>query len=119
MSEYVAVAIAMLLARAGGPRFVRMSSKLVGRSGRVYVRNKVLQAHPLKSELNVYLAQYVLRSILNSQNPGKLVTGWVMNGSSCEDRPFVLKPVSQSIFELFEELKHEFGNSCRIRTHID
>jgi serine/threonine protein kinase len=30
-----------------------------------------------------------------------------------------LKPVSQSIFELSQELKHEFGTSCRIRTHID
>ncbi len=41
------------------------------------------------------------------------------NVSSCENRPFVLKPVSQSIFELSEELKHEFESNCRIRTHID
>lgn len=47
------------------------------------------------------------------------MTDRVTNESSCEDRPFVLKPVPQSIFELSEELKQEFGNNCRIRTHID
>jgi serine/threonine protein kinase len=47
------------------------------------------------------------------------VTDRVTNVFSCKDRLFVLKPVSQLIFELSEELKHEFGNSCRIRTHID
>ena len=47
------------------------------------------------------------------------MTDQVTNESSCENRPFVLKPVSQSIFELSEELKHEFGNNCHIRTHID
>jgi serine/threonine protein kinase len=47
------------------------------------------------------------------------VTDRVTNESSCEDQPFVLKPVSQSIFEFSEELKNEFGSSCRIRTHID
>ena len=41
------------------------------------------------------------------------------NESSCEGQPFVLKPVSKSIFELSEELNTEFGNSCRIRTHVD
>lgn len=41
------------------------------------------------------------------------------NLSSCDNRPFVLKPVSQSIFELSKELKREFGNNHRIRTHID
>ncbi len=51
------IAVAMLLARACRPNFVRKSSTLVGRSGRVYARDKVLQAHPKKSELNVYLAQ--------------------------------------------------------------
>lgn len=39
--------------------------------------------------------------------------------SSCENRAFVLKPVSQSIFELSQELKYEFGDSPRLRTHID
>ncbi|KAK5093758.1 hypothetical protein LTS08_008822 [Lithohypha guttulata] len=71
-----------------------MSSTLVGRSGRVYVRDKVLQVHPKKSELDVYLAH-------------------------CENRPFVLKPVSPSIFELSKELKHEFEENYRVRTHID
>ena len=47
----------MILARTLRPEFVRMSSTLVGRSGRVYVRDRVLQIHPKKSELNVYLAQ--------------------------------------------------------------
>lgn len=39
--------------------------------------------------------------------------------SSCENRPFVLKPVSQSIFELSQELKHEFGGNSHLRTHLD
>ncbi len=43
----------------------------------------------------------------------------VTNVSSCGNRPFVLKPVSQSIFELSKELKHEFESNCRIRTHVD
>ena len=47
----------MLLPRVWGSKFVRMSSTLVGRSGRVYVRDRVLQSHPRKSELDVYLAQ--------------------------------------------------------------
>lgn len=44
-----------------------------------------------------------------------------MKLSSCEDGPhsYILKPVSQSIFEFSQELKHEFGFSRRLRTHID
>lgn len=30
-----------------------------------------------------------------------------------------MKPVSLSVFEFSKELKHDFGNNCRIRTHID
>jgi len=41
------------------------------------------------------------------------------NISSCEDRPFVLKPASQSIFELSQELRHEFRNNAHLRTHTD
>ena len=41
------------------------------------------------------------------------------NAFSCEDRRFVLKPASRSIFELSQELRHELENSARIRTHID
>ncbi|KAL6240886.1 hypothetical protein RBB50_012145 [Rhinocladiella similis] len=84
----------MLLARASKPKFVRMSSTLVGHSGRVYIRDKILQAHPKNPGLNVYLARW-------------------------QDKPFVLKSVSQSIFELSQELEHEFGDSLRLRTHID
>ena len=47
------------------------------------------------------------------------MTDRVVNESSCEDRPFVLKPVSQSIFELSQVLKHEVGDNSRLRTHID
>ncbi|OCT48674.1 hypothetical protein CLCR_05265 [Cladophialophora carrionii] len=39
--------------------------------------------------------------------------------SSCEDRAFVLKLVTQSIFELSKELKDEFGDSPHRRTHLD
>lgn len=43
----------------------------------------------------------------------------VTRAFSCENRPFVLKPVSHSIFELSKELKHEFEENYRVRTHID
>ncbi|PTU21863.1 hypothetical protein P175DRAFT_0203302 [Aspergillus ochraceoroseus IBT 24754] len=35
---------------------IRMSSILAGASGRVYVRDKVLRAHPKRPELNIYRA---------------------------------------------------------------
>ena len=47
----------MLWTRAWRSKYVRMFSTVTGRSGRVYVRDKVLQAHPRKLELDVYLAQ--------------------------------------------------------------
>ena len=43
--------------RALETKVVRMASKLIGRTGRVYVRDRVLQIHPRKPELNIYLAQ--------------------------------------------------------------
>ena len=55
--KHVVVANAMLLPRAWRSEFVRMSSTLVGRSGRLYVRDKALRAHPKESQLNVYVAQ--------------------------------------------------------------
>lgn len=39
--------------------------------------------------------------------------------SSCDDKLFVLKPVSRSIFDLLQEFKDEFGNNPRLRIHID
>ncbi|PKX89347.1 uncharacterized protein P174DRAFT_516017, partial [Aspergillus novofumigatus IBT 16806] len=62
--------------------------------GRVYVRNKVLEAHPRKPELNIYLAH-------------------------CEGRPFVVKPVPKSIFEHCMLLKREFPDAWQLRTHVD
>jgi hypothetical protein len=44
------------LAKLRGTRG-RMSSTLVGTSGRVYVRDRLLKAHPSKPELNIYVAQ--------------------------------------------------------------
>lgn len=41
------------------------------------------------------------------------------NNSSSDGKPFVLKPVSQSIFDLLQEFKDEFGNSPRLRIHVD
>lgn len=39
--------------------------------------------------------------------------------ASCDQNPFVLKPVSPSIFGLLQELKDEFGNNPRLRNHVD
>ena len=41
------------------------------------------------------------------------------NNYSCDCKPFVLKPVSRSIFDLLQEFKDEFGNNPRLRIHID
>jgi hypothetical protein len=41
------------------------------------------------------------------------------NNSSCDGKPFVLKPVSRSIFDLLQEFKNEFGNNHRLRIHVD
>ena len=41
------------------------------------------------------------------------------NNSSCDSKPFVLKPVSRSIFDLLQEFKHEFDNNPRLRIHVD
>jgi serine/threonine protein kinase len=71
-----------------------MSSTLVGSSGRVYVRDRVLKAHPRRPELNIYLAH-------------------------CESQSFVLKPVSESIFEHSLSLKREFPDTSQLRTHVD
>jgi serine/threonine protein kinase len=39
--------------------------------------------------------------------------------SSCDGKPFVLKPVSRSIFDLLQEFKDDFGNNPRLRIHVD
>ena len=41
------------------------------------------------------------------------------NNSSSDSKPFVLKPVSQSIFDLLQEFKNEFGNNPHLRIHVD
>lgn len=41
------------------------------------------------------------------------------NNSSCNGKPFVIKPVSPSIFDLFRDFKDDFGNNPRLRIHVD
>ncbi|EEQ35180.1 conserved hypothetical protein [Microsporum canis CBS 113480] len=74
-----------------------MSSTLVGRSGREYVRDKILKHNPKRPDLNVYLARLL----------------------SSENQNFVLKRVSNSIFDLSLDLKQEFPETRRLRVHID
>ena len=50
---------------------------------------------------------------------GNVVSELIANESSCGYQPFVLKPVSQSIFEHSQKLKHQFGGNSRLRTHVD
>lgn len=38
---------------------------------------------------------------------------------SCDGKPFVLKPISRSIFDLLQEFKDDFGNNPRLRIHVD
>ncbi|KAF2790762.1 calcium/calmodulin dependent protein kinase-like protein [Melanomma pulvis-pyrius CBS 109.77] len=84
----------MILRPARASRAARMLSTLVGQNGREYKLQKVLQRHPKKPELSVCLAL-------------------------CNSSPFVLKPVSRSIFEHLQELRNEFGSDSRLRIHID
>lgn len=39
--------------------------------------------------------------------------------SSCNNKPFVVNPVSRSIFEHLQEFPNEFKNHHRLRIHID
>ncbi|KAF3406306.1 hypothetical protein DPV78_000149 [Talaromyces pinophilus] len=71
-----------------------MTSTLVGASGRVYVRDKLLRSHPRNSQLNIYLA-------------------------NCEGRSFVLKLVSESIFKYSVTIKQHFPDNSQLRTHVD
>lgn len=41
-----------------------MTSTLVGASGRVYVRDKLLRSHPRNSQLDIYLAKDFLSSTI-------------------------------------------------------
>lgn len=41
------------------------------------------------------------------------------NDSNCDSEPFVLKPVSKSIFEGLQEFKDEFGDNPRLRNYVD
>ena len=47
------------------------------------------------------------------------MTDRVVKTSSYEDRPFVLKPILKSIFELGQELKYKFRDNSRLRIYID
>lgn len=105
----------MFSARTWTPSLARLFSTLVGRSGRVYERGHVLQAHPKNPSLNIHCARYVASNLLNHAESCLTIFGLY----SCEDRYYILKPTSHSIFEFSQELKHEFGNNPRLRTHID
>ncbi|EGC47039.1 conserved hypothetical protein [Histoplasma capsulatum var. duboisii H88] len=71
-----------------------MASTLIGRSGREYLRGKILKHNPKRPDLSIYLAQ-------------------------CGNQSFVLKHVSPSIFEQSLELKQEFPETRRLRMHDD
>ncbi|EEH22249.1 serine/threonine protein kinase [Paracoccidioides brasiliensis Pb03] len=71
-----------------------MASTLIGRSGREYLRDKILKHNPKSPDLSVYLAR-------------------------CGNQYFVLKHVSPSIFEQSLELKQEFPETRRLRVHDD
>lgn len=41
------------------------------------------------------------------------------NNSRCNGKPFVMKPVSPSIFDLLQEFKDDFKNNPHLRIHVD
>ncbi|KAG5297219.1 serine/threonine protein kinase [Histoplasma ohiense] len=84
----------MLFARSCCIRGVRMASTLIGRSGREYLRDKILKHNSKSPDLSVYLAR-------------------------CGNEYFVLKHVSPSIFEQSLELMQEFPETHRLQVHDD
>ncbi|XMA13115.1 hypothetical protein WAI453_005906 [Rhynchosporium graminicola] len=79
----------MILYRARNFKAARVFSTLVGTSGREYLCQKALQRHPTHPAFDIQLAL-------------------------CNGKPFVLKPVSRSIFDLLQEFKDEFGDNPRL-----
>ncbi|EGE05765.1 serine/threonine protein kinase [Trichophyton equinum CBS 127.97] len=71
-----------------------MASTLVGSSGREYVRDKLLKHNPLRPDLSVYLAK-------------------------SGDQNFVMKQMSDMVFDLALDHKNDFPDSRRLRIHID
>ncbi len=65
--------IPTLIKRACGIKGTRMYSTIICQSGREYMRSKVLQEHPKKAELNVYLAKYVSKLILNPASLARIL----------------------------------------------
>ncbi|EGD86043.1 serine/threonine protein kinase [Trichophyton rubrum MR1459] len=71
-----------------------MASTLVGSSGREYVRDKLLKHNPLRPDLSVYLAK-------------------------SGDQNFVMKKMSDMVFDLALDYKNDFPDSRRLRIHVD
>ncbi|KAF9731772.1 hypothetical protein PMIN06_011227 [Paraphaeosphaeria minitans] len=73
---------------------IRMASTIVGKSGRVYVQDKVLQSHREDHKLSVFKAK-------------------------SGNESFVFKRVPGSFYDLSLRLAAEFAGSRRLRMHID
>jgi len=71
-----------------------MWSMLSGRTGRVYLRDRLLKLHPSKPDYNIYLAH-------------------------CDNQRYIVKKVSPSMFDHSQELKALLGSDHRLRTHVD
>ncbi|KAL6709755.1 hypothetical protein ACN47E_001184 [Coniothyrium glycines] len=72
----------------------RMISTLVGQSGRKYDVQKVIHPHRKTPSLSICLAL-------------------------CDQTPYVVKPVSESMLEHLHEFRAEFENHPRLRHHVD
>lgn len=103
----------MFLARSHHVGGVRFASTLVGRSGREYVRGKILKRRSETTRL-----QCLPRAV------SKLISTLCFDpnahpGSRSGNQSFVLKGTSESVVELAMDLKREFPDTRRLRVHID
>jgi hypothetical protein len=94
-----------------------MLSTYVGRNGRECTVKGVLPRNPRNPNLNISLA-------LSAQKHYSLKTRCAITTdkkyrSSSDNKPFVVKPVSDSIFGHLEEFRTEFNGNPRLCNHVD
>ena len=109
----------ILFRRGRGFKLGKMFSTVVGSSGREYTHLKVLQHHPTNPFLNLSLAKLVKLNIISIVDYRK--KNWLTHKIlfSSDNQLYVLKPISQSIFDHLQEFKEEFGDNPRLRIHVD
>jgi hypothetical protein len=100
------LAYCALLGRPAYRTGIRMTSTIVGRSGRVYEQGEVLHRHRENHKLSISKL-----STFQAPYPSFLLRS--------EDKSFVVKCVPRPFYDLSLRLAAEFTGSRRLRMHID